>query len=138
MSIVYRVSDTFDVKIGKVTFTMSPLNYKVKADMQANVIAGKPMDAAVIALQNSIKNVVGLKNMNGSEYSLEFDKNGVLKVQCVDDLLNIPESSDLSVIAIGLVNGMPQGDFIDPQTGKPLKNVKFLKKAEAPKKKQAR
>ena len=134
MSVVYRVSDRFNVKIGNVTVTMSPLGYKIKADMQSYVIAGKPMDAAVVALKNSVKDIKGLKLPDGSEYQLEFDDAGVLKEECVDDLLNIPESEALNVIAIGLVNGMPQGEFIDPQTKKPMEGVKFVKKASSRKK----
>lgn len=138
MSVVYRVSDTFDIKIGNTTFSMSPLNYKVKADMQANVIAGKPMDAAVLALRNSVKSVKGLKNPDGSEYELEFNADGSMKEECIDDLLNIPEANSLNVIAISLIHGMPQGEFIDPETGKPMEGVKFVKKGSSRKKTQAR
>lgn len=134
MSVVYRVNDKFDIKIGEVVFSISPLNYKVKADMQSLVIAGKPMDAAVLALKNSVKSVSGLKLPNGSEYSLEFKDNGELEDACIDDLLNIPESSKLNVIAISLIHGMPQGEFLDPETNKPMEGVKFVKKASARKK----
>jgi hypothetical protein len=134
MSVVYRVNDTFDVKIGDVTFSISPLNYKVKADMQSYVIAGKVMDAAVTALKSSVKKVSGLKLPDGSEYELSFNDNGTLKDECIDDLLNLPEASKLNVIAIGLVNGMPEGEFLDPQSGLPLEGVKFIKKATSKKK----
>lgn len=135
MSVVYRVNDTFDIKIGDVVFAISPLNYKVKADMQSYVMAGKPMDAAVLALKNAVKSVSGLKLPDGSNYELEFDASGQLKDSSIDDLLNIPESGKLNVIAISLVNGMPQGEFIDPETGKPMSGVKFSKKAESTRKK---
>lgn len=138
MSVVYRVSDTFDIKIGSTVFSMSPLNYKVKADMQAYVLAGRPMDAAVVALKNSVKSVKGLKNPDGTEYELEFNDDGSMKEACVDDLLNIPEANNLNVIAISLINGMPEGDFVDAETGKPLSGVKFVKKAGSRKKNQAR
>lgn len=135
MSVVYRVSDTFDIKVDNVVFSVSPLNYKVKADMQSYVIAGKPMDAAVVALKNSVKGVSGLKLADGSNYELEFDADGSLKEQCIDDLLNIPEASKLNVIAISLINGMPQGEFIDPETRQPMEGVKFVKKASSSRKK---
>jgi len=135
MSVVYRVSDTFDLKIGNVVFSISPLDYKVKADMQANVIAGKPMDAAVLALKNSVKSVSGLKTPDGSDYEIDFETDGSMSEDCINDLLNIPEASKLNVIAISLIHGMPQGEFLDPETGKPMDGVKFVKKATSRKKK---
>ena len=134
MSVVYRVSDKIDVKIGSVTVSLSPLNYKVKADMQAYVIAGKPMDAAVIALKNSVKAIKGLKLSDGSDYELEFDGDSI-NDNCIDDLLNIPESDKLNVIAISLINGVPQGEFLDPQTGEPMEGVKFVKQKASTRKK---
>jgi len=134
MSVVYRVSDKIDIKIGSVTVSLSPLNYKVKADMQAYVMAGKPMDAAVLALKNGVKDIKGLKLSDGSDYPLEFE-DGIVKDSCIDDLLNIPESEQLNVIAIGLINGVPQGEFLDPSTGKPMEGVKFVTKKASTRKK---
>lgn len=134
MSVVYRVSDTFDLKIDSIVVSISPLNYKIKSDMQSCVIAGKPMDAAVLALKNSVKKIDGLKTADGKDYELEFDSDGTLKEDCVSDLLNIPESSKLNLVAIGLINGMPKGDFLDPETRKPLQGVKFVSKASSRKK----
>lgn len=134
MSVVYKVSDTFEVKIDSITVSMSPLDHKIKADMQSSVIAGKPMDAAVIALRHSIKGIKGLKNVDGSAYQLEFEADGSLKEEHIDDLLNIPESVSLNVIAIGLINGVPEGEFLDPESGQPMEGVKFIKKASSRKK----
>lgn len=134
MSTVYRVSDTFDLKIDSVTVSISPLNYKIKADMQANVMAGKPMDAAALALRHSVKGINGLKLPDGSAYVLEFEADGSLKENCIDDLLNIPEASKLNVVAISLVNGMPEGEFLDPETGEKLDGVKFVKRPSSRKK----
>lgn len=134
MSVVYRVNDTFELKVGKIVFSLSPLGYKVKADMQSSVLAGKPMDAAVKALKNSIKDVKGLKLPDGSDYELSFEPNGEVSDNCIDDLLNIPEAAKLNVIAISLINGMPQGEFVDAETGKPMEGVSFVKKASSRKK----
>jgi len=134
MSVVYRVSDTRELKIDSVTVTLRPLDYKIKADMQASVMAGKPMDAAVMALKHCIKGIKGLKLGDGKTYELEFETDGALKENHIDDLLNIPESAKLSVIAVGLINGMPEGEFMDPETGVQMEGVKFVKRT-APRKK---
>lgn len=137
MSVVYRVTDRFDVEIDNIVVSLSPLDYKVKADMQANVIAGKPMDAAVLALKHCIKDVKGLKLADGSDYELKFDGDS-LSEDTISDLLNIPESSKLNVIAIGLIHGMPKGEFLDPETHKPMEGVKFVDKKSTRKKSTAR
>jgi hypothetical protein len=134
MSTVYTMSDKRQLKIDDVTITISPLDYKTKADMQACVIAGRPMDAAVLALKHSIKGVSGLKLEDGSGYSLPMDPDGTVSDAGINDLLNIPQSSRLSAVCISLIHGMPQGEFIDPETGKPIKGVKFVKRGAAGKK----
>ena len=134
MSVVYRVSDTFDLKIDSITVTISPLDYKIKADMQASVMAGKPMDAAVMALKHCIKGIKGLKSTDGKAYELEFEADGALKEDHIDDLLNIPESAKLSVIAVGLINGMPEGEFMDPETKVQMEGVEFVKRRASRKK----
>jgi hypothetical protein len=135
MSTVYRINDKIDLKIDDIIVSISPLNYKIKADMQSFVMAGKPMNAAVLALKNSVKAIKGLKNVDGSNYELEFEADGSMKESCVDDLLNIPESGKLNVIAISLINGMPQGEFMDPQSNTPMDGVKFVERAKPPRKK---
>lgn len=136
MSVVYKTTDVIKVKVDNVYFDISPLNYKVKADMQAKVIAGKPMDAAIIALKNSIKGVEGLKNPDKSDYSATFDEDGTLSEDTINDLLNIPEATKLNSIAIGLINGMPQGEFLDPVSGKPMDGVKLVDKKASTRKKK--
>ena len=138
MSVVYRMSDRRQLKIDNIIVSIAPLNYKVKADMQSMVLSGKPMDASVLAIRNSIKGIEGLKLADGSKYEINFDDDGQLSMECVEDLLNIPEASKLNLIAISLVNGMPQKEFMDPESGKPLDGVKFVEKAKAEKKTKAR
>lgn len=136
MSVVYRTSDTFDIKVGNVVFKISPLDYKVKSDMQASVMAGKPMDAAVMALKHSVKDVEGLNLPDGSKYELEKDDSGLLTENGINDLLNIPEAAKLNIIAVSLIHGIPEGEFIDPDTGKPMDGVKFVKKGSPSRKKK--
>lgn len=133
MSVVYRTSDIIDVKIGKMTISISPLNYKVKSDIQSMLINGKALDAAVLALRHGIKKISGLKLADGSDYKVNL-QNDVLDESHIDDLLNIPEQSQLTIIALELVNGIPQKEFVDPQTGGTLEGVKIVKKASSRKK----
>lgn len=134
MSVVYKVSDVINIQIDKTVFGISPLNYLVKVDMQNLIMQGKPMDAAILALKNCVKTVKGLKNQDGSDYVLEKDENGILTEATINDLLNIPEQTKLSTVAVSLIHGMPQGEFADPQTGENLEGVKFLDRKQTRKK----
>jgi hypothetical protein len=134
MSTVYRTSDRIDIKIDSVVFTVSPMDYKTKADIQSNVIAGRIMDAAVVALKNSVKDVKGLKNYDGSQYSLEFDENKILTDECINDLLNISESDKLSLVAVSLTQGMPKDQFTDDK-GRPVEGVSIVKRKASSRKK---
>lgn len=136
MSVVYRLTDRRRVKIDDIVVSIAPLDYKVKSDMQALILAGKAMDAAILGLKNGVKAIEGLSLADGSEYTIDVKSDGVSDA-CINDLLNIPQSNSLNLIALSLLNGMPQKEFTDPETGKALEGVKFVEKPE-PKKRKAR
>lgn len=136
MSTIYSITDKIEIKVDDLVVVISPLHYKVKSDIHSEIINGKTMDAAILALRHGIKEVRGLSRQDGSSYSVEFDPEGRLSDDCVNDLLNIPESSKLNLIAISMVNGIPKGDFIDPETKTPLEGVQFVKKTGRTRKKK--
>lgn len=104
--------------------------------MQALILQGKPMDAAVLALKSSIKDVEGLEDMSGSDYELDFVENE-LSDHCIDDLLNIAQGTTLNLVAIELLNGVPD-EFTDPNTGQKLAGVEFVKEEKSAGKKSRR
>ena len=134
MSVVYRLTDRRRLKIDDIEVVIAPLDYKVKADMQALIIQGRPMDAAILALKHGIKDVDGLTLSDGSKYELEKDDSGALSEQAINDLLNIPQSEKINLVSISLLHGMPQKQFTDPETGKSLAGVKFVEKPASKKK----
>jgi hypothetical protein len=133
MSVIYSMDDTRDVKVDDVVFTLRPLDYLKKSQMETAISQGNFMDAAVVALKSGIKDVKGLKRPDGTEYKLEFDESDMLTDRSINDLLNIPQNSKLSVIAFSMLNGISQSEFVDPQTGEPLEGVKFVEKPKAKK-----
>lgn len=137
MSVVYRMGDSRQLKIDSITVTIQPLDYKVKSDMQSLIMDGRAMDAAILGIKNGIKEIKGLVLPDGSEYELGRDEKGILDDDTVNDLLNIPESAKINLVAIRLLDGMPQREFIDPQTGETLEGVSFVKE-KTPRKKPQR
>ena len=127
------MSDRIPVKIHDMTVKISPLSYDVKSACQSLIMNGNHMEAAVYALKNSIKEIDGLENEDGSKYQLQFSE-GQISQDSIDEILNVPGSDEMQLVAISLLQGIPK-EFVDPGTGKKLTGVEFLKE---PSRKKAR
>lgn len=124
MAKIYKTTDKIPVKIGELVFEISPLSRIQKADIQALIMEGKLADAAFLSVKYAVKSVKGLKYGQG-DYELEFDDNNNITEDSLDDLSNIEESTNLHIACISLINGIPK-EFVDPDTGKKLKDVSFV------------
>ena len=104
-------------------------------DVQALVLEGTAMSAmkgAALALKYSLKEIKGLESEEG-EYQLEVENNMVTD-NCIDDLFNIEQGTKLTLVALNLLQGIPES-FINPENGEPIKGVKILKGKSSGKKK---
>lgn len=110
---IYRVTDRIPVKIGDVEFKISPLSFIQRQEIQAKIIEaenGVPMglmEAARLAVKYAVKDLTGVTDSEGAEYTLEFE-NGVLTDNCVDDLLNSDDSQRLQLLCTTLIQGVPK------------------------------
>jgi hypothetical protein len=120
---------------------VSPLTIHQKASVEEAAQGGGSsnlLKAALRALKYSVKSVSGLELQDGSQYELQFDEDGTLKDSCIDDLLNIQQSTKLISVALNLVNSVPE-KFYDLSTGKVLDGVSFIQdKDRAPKAKKSK
>lgn len=133
---IYRTTDRIPVKIDDIVIEIAPLSFEVKSNIQANLINGDTLGivkAAKLAIQHGVKNVKGVENADGSEYSLDFE-NDCLTEQCVDDLLNIDQDNKISFVCTKLLEGIPK-EFVDPQTGKKIEGIKIERQVGSRKKK---
>lgn len=124
MARIYKVTDRITVKIHDITIEISPLTFEQKSVCQALIIGGDHMKAAFYALQSSLKSIKGIENADGSNYELAM-QDGKVTAECVDDLLNLSESTEMQFVALSLLQGVPK-EFVDPSTGKPMKGVSFV------------
>lgn len=132
---VYKLSDKIDIKVDDLVITVQPLSFEVKTQIQANILNGDTMSmvhAAKEAIKNSVKEIRGLENADGSVYELEKDGD-VLSDNCVNDILNIDQDSKISFICTQLLQGVSD-KFIDPQSGKAIPGIKLIKDKSSPKK----
>ena len=133
---LYRTTDKVPIKIDKIKFYISPLQYSHKEEIQAELLKAQsdPMAvvrAAKLSIQYSVKGVDGVENVDGSKFELEFE-NEVLTEQSVSDLLNIDQDDKLSFVCTSFLNGIPK-DFIDPVTGEKLKGVSIVRESSSKK-----
>jgi len=124
MARIYKLSDRIPVKIHDLEIEISPLSFEQKSVCQSLIMSGDHMKAAVYALQSCLKSVKGVENADGSPYELLMDGDKV-KSECIDDLLNLSESTEMQYVAMSLIQGIPK-IFVDPITEKPIKGVSFV------------
>ena len=134
MAIVYRTTDRIAVKIGELVVKISPLTKYQKERIQGLSLDEKYMRAAAEAIKCGIKDIEGVSNADGSQYKLQFDENNELTEECVDDLMNLGNLSQISTVCNSLLEGIPK-EFVNPYTQKKLEGVEFVKVEEAPRKK---
>lgn len=125
MARIYKMADRIPIKIDDMVIHISPLNYENKAICQGLILNGRHMDAAVHALKNAIKDIDGLETADGSKYELEIENNQLTN-DCLDELLNVQGSDKMQLVAISLLQGIPDS-FTDPVSGKEIDGISFVK-----------
>lgn len=136
MAKIYRRDSRISLNIDGLAVKISPLTFHQKMEVQDLVLEGTAMSAmkgAALALRYSLKDIKGLKDDDGDDYHLEVE-NDMVSEECIDDLFNIEQGTKLTLIALNLLQGVPQS-FVDPNTGEPIEGVKVLKRAASGKKK---
>ena len=136
MATIYKTTDQIPLKVKDLTIKVSPLSFEQKMKVQSEILkngAEGAMRGAKLACQFAIKEIKGIVDGSGNEYQIEL-KDGKLSDECWDDLQNVQETQDLITVCLNLINGVPK-EFIDPQTGKKLEGVSFVKKDNPGKKK---
>lgn len=124
---ILRLTDRITLEVGPVTFKLAPLSYSQKAELSSctKFQDGKEvidtLKSTFLAIKFSLKEIKGVEDLDGKPYKLEFE-GGVLKDECVEDILNLEQSSELTIAAFQLMQGIPK-EIVSPITGKPLKGV---------------
>lgn len=138
MARIYRISERIPLRVGDLEIQISPLALDQKAEISDVVGDGmstaKLLRGSALALKYCVKSVSGLEDGEGA-YSLEFQEDGNLSDDAVNELFNMQGNDKLTAICLSLLNGIPE-EFMDPLTGEPLKGVEFIVEKEAPRKKR--
>lgn len=104
--IVYKTSDKIPVKIGDLTFMLSPMKWAHKQEI-ADLIKKRsgndvlePVKEAFLTLKYSVKAVRGAKCADGTDYELPIDENGIATDEGVEDLFQFDSVPSLITVAL--------------------------------------
>lgn len=131
MSKILKLTDRVPVKIDDITVKISPLSYLQKLEIQDHMIAAASGDmksamlGAAKAIKYSVKDIEGVQDYHGNKFELSFDEQGYLQEECVDNLLNLSQNNKLITVCAAFINGLPEGDLVNPQTGEALEGISF-------------
>jgi hypothetical protein len=110
--IVYKTTDQVPVKIGKLTFWLSPLSAKQKLDLmetssrKGGVETVNNVDSAFKAMTYSIKAVDGLKNSDGSDFKVDLDESGCMKEECLDAIIGLECQQKIAEVCVKIIQGI--------------------------------
>lgn len=113
MARIYRTTDKISYKVGELEIKISPLSVHNKSILHDFMTKGRNgdqkalIDGSSFALKASLKEVTGLEDIDGKPYTLSFDDSGLVTDACIDDLLNIEESTKLISLCSLLIAGIP-------------------------------
>jgi len=128
MAKILKVSDRVNLRVGEITFTLSPLNYLQKQELAecTRMVGGEEvfdlLKAQVYYIKHSLKDIDGVEDFSGDRYELEFE-NDCLTDNCVSEILCLEEKEKLTIAAWQILNGIK--DLVDPVSGKKLAGVKL-------------
>ena len=130
MAKLFRLTDRITVKIANdFTLQLSPLSFDKKIEIQTLVSEGMKGDQFKIlegtrkAIKYCVKGVSGIEDTDGNEYVLEFDDDGTLSDDDVENLLNLSYSNHIAQVCSIMSSGVPAGDFVGVD-GNPIEGVK--------------
>lgn len=122
------MSDRINLEIGELTFVLAPLDYLKKQELASctKIIKGEEhydlLKSQALYIKYALKDVKGLEDYNGDEYTLSFEGNS-LTDDCVSEILNLEEKEKLTIAAWQLLNGIKE--LRDPITGEKLEGVEL-------------
>lgn len=134
MEKVRRPGSTIDVKIGALVFSISPLSFDQKTEINALAASGdlvKGLEAAKKAVKYAVKGVKGLEDEEGP-WSPEIDTEG-LTDESLDILFNTTVQDSLAFVCLNLLQSIPDY-FTNPHTGEKLEGVSIVKSGSRKKK----
>lgn len=106
MITIYRLTDQIPVRVGEVTFWISPLSleHRGKLNSMSEKVSGSQievaLDGATLALKYSLKDIEGVTDATGNPYKLEFGPDGALTDDCLSEIIQLAGTPKLTRLAL--------------------------------------
>jgi len=133
--IIYRLTDRIPVKIGELTFWVSPLSYEQKVNLQEcrKMEGGQEVvdhgARARLAIKYGVKEIQGIECADGSPYQPKMDSDGTLSMEAVDELSALNSLKELVMVCMSVAaRGVPDSEI--PGVEVDLKGVKNAEKKD--------
>jgi len=125
---IARLSDRFKIKMEGVTVIVAPLSGRQKLEMTSMIKQQNDgkfyIDKASqehFFIKHSIKEIQGLKDYDGVDYTLDFDGD-CLSDTCGEELLSFLVNTYFTVANAQVLKGV-FGEVINPMSGEPIKGI---------------
>ena len=104
--VIYRLTDRIPVKVGTVTFWLSPLSAEQKGNLLSltSKAAGhereESLKGAVLTIRYSLKKLEGVENADGTPYELQFGEDGLVTEESAIEVISLQASSKVIALAL--------------------------------------
>jgi hypothetical protein len=120
MSRIYKQSDRIELSFGDIKIKVKPLSYSEKTEIQSLLVEGqteknvqKLQDATILSLRYALKSIEGVIDSNDEPYQLQFEEDGKLSLESVEDLCNMELSAKLLNSCASFISGVPTEEALE-------------------------
>lgn len=126
---IARLEDKFKISLGEVVVTVSPLSGRQKIEM-TSMIKQTPEGKFIIdkaaqelyLVKHSVKEILGLKDLDGKDYELQFDGKSLTDA-CAEEVLGFLVNTMFTFANTQAMGGV-FGDVVNPFNGEKLDGIK--------------
>lgn len=126
---ISKLTDRFNIKLEGVTVIVAPLSGSQKIEMTSfykqgengRILIDKPAQELYL-VKHSVKEIEGIRDLDGNAYQLEFDRNGFLTNDCAEEVLGYLANTFYTYANTQAIRGL-FGEVLNPYTGEKLEGV---------------
>lgn len=135
---VIPIGTLLDLKVGDIVFTITPLTYQQKAEIQSvgmksgGATYEDATQALALTIKYMIKDIKGIRDHKGNKFKLKFDGDFVSE-DSISDIINLPNMGLLHrVTSNWALNGATTN--LEEIFGESIEGIEFVSKGKMPKK----
>lgn len=135
---IYRHGEKIPLKVGDVTFYVTPLTQAQKAEIASHARRESGQEdidlqkMTMTSIRYSLKGMTGVEYHDGSPVELSFDENGVLTEESLNEVLYLDHSLKMIMACRNLLSGNPIDEALDGvEVLDPVRSIPSKKKSKS-------